>query len=254
MHLRHVIFGLALALAAAGRLRADVVYTYVTDQASYSAAPGSDVSVNIYLMETLSGGSTSIINAHNGLFSAGAAVNVSSTTGGSAARVVNNGFTFNSATEPNGFTGPTSAAYNQGSGAAANNLEFLEAVGTSAAQSNNGVTAPANGLVFLGRATIQAGTGTTTYVLTSLHNDTINNSNSQLGQGNNNTVTLPGPLHGGLDLDVTHPGQYTGANDAPPYTFTVVAVPEPSPLLLVAVVIPAAAGCMLSRRWRGHGH
>jgi hypothetical protein len=212
---------------------ASVVYSYVTDASSYSGSPGSIVPVSIYLQETLTGGSTSTIAAHNGLIGAGAAINIGSPVSSSAAQIVSGSFVV-----PAAFGGGNLADYNQGSGAAANNLEVSDAIGTSQPH-----VLPANGLVLLGTVNVTVGSAMTTFDLTSLDKDTINGSNSQLGQGNGNTVSQDG-----TDYDVTQSGVYTGANDTPAYTFTVGAtstVPEPASLSVFGI---GALGLLFRRR------
>ena len=49
--------------------RADVIYSFVADQAAYDVNPGGTVSVDVYLQETLTGGSASQLVAQHGLFS-----------------------------------------------------------------------------------------------------------------------------------------------------------------------------------------
>jgi hypothetical protein len=242
MRLKLIVSALIL-LAAVAQGRASVTYSYVTDATNYTANPGATVTINIYLNETLTGSSSSFIQQQNGLFSAGAAFDVRSPAAGDAQ--VAGGFTFNTATEPKGFSGPTKAYYNQGTGSAANNVEFLEAVGNSASQ---GMSVNTGGLYFLGSQTVTVGTGTTKFALTSLDNDTINNSNSILGQSDGNTLTFP-PPNPGFDLDSTaHPSLYTGADLAPTYFFTVSS-PEPGSLVLGSMAASALAlGAW--RRWR----
>ena len=67
----------ALAMFA-GQARADVLYSFVTDQAAYDVAADGTVSVDVYLQETLTGGSSSELVAQNGLFSFDVAVDVMS--------------------------------------------------------------------------------------------------------------------------------------------------------------------------------
>jgi hypothetical protein len=255
MRLNRIVSALLLLSAMAAQGRAAISYSYVTDATSYSGNVGDTVTIKIYLQETLTGSSQSLITSKNGLYSAGAAINVK-TANGSAAQVQNQGFTFNGSKEPDGFTGPTIAVYNQGTGSAANNLEFLEAISTTAASQNQGVTTNTGGRYFLGSQKITVGSGTTTYTLTSLNNDTINGGNSQLGQENGNTVTIPGPLNGGFDLDVSSSNPaYTGANQAAVYTFTVqvAAVPEPGSLVLMTLAASTMGAAAAWRRWRNRG-
>ncbi len=223
-----------LALAMAGlttvQAQAQVSYSYATDSTSYTGAVGSTVTVGIYLQETLQGGSNSYVNAQNGLQGAGAGLNVVSTSGGTAAAITGTGQgTFTFATPFVG--GLNSAFYNQGTG---NNLEFSETTPLAATGGPTNPNGNSTGLIFLGTVGIQVGTGTTTYDLSSLFNDTINGSNSQLGQSNGYTTTFTSPHH---DLDVTSAGNYTGANAAGFYSFTVgpAGVPEPSSVILTGL-------------------
>jgi MYXO-CTERM domain-containing protein len=65
-----VILGFLTAPAIAP---AAVIYSYRTDQFSYSAGPGGTVTVSLFLRETVDGGSASVLAAQGGLFSAGVA-------------------------------------------------------------------------------------------------------------------------------------------------------------------------------------
>src|SRR5258706_2641247 len=62
-----IVCGMAMTPA----LHAAVVYEYVSEQPSYTASPGTFVNVLVYLRETLSGGSQSLITTDGGLFGAG---------------------------------------------------------------------------------------------------------------------------------------------------------------------------------------
>lgn len=245
MRLASIACFLGVAAGLSAPARASVIYSYVTDAPSYSGPAGSIVPVNIYLLETVTGSSGSFITANGGLLGAGAAVNVVGTTGGTAASFGSGSAVFNPNTTD--FGNPpvlaSSLYYNQGAGPAANNLEFQEAHSNT----QSGVN-PTAGKVLLGTLDIQVGTGKTTYDLTSLFNDTINGGNSATGQTNSNTVTT-NPVPFGSDLDVTQPGVYTGANDAPATVFTVNSsaspVPEPASL---AVFAAGAMGLLIRRR------
>jgi hypothetical protein len=79
----------------AGQARADLVYSLVTDHATYNVAADGAVSVDVYLQETLTGGSSSGLVAQNGLFSFDVAVDVASAPSDPAAvtaSAVNPGF------------------------------------------------------------------------------------------------------------------------------------------------------------------
>jgi len=220
----------AVLAVVGNKAQADVIYSYTTDSSSYTAATGSSVTVSISLLETLTGDSTSFITAEGGLTGAGAAVNVSGTTGGTAASIPPASFSLASP-----FTGPSDIVYNQGTG---NNLEFTEATAL------HSEVFPTNHEILLGTLNITVGTGTTTYSLTSLFNDTINNSSSELGQEDGNTTTLnPSPF--GTDLDAGG-ADFTGADAAPGTSFTVAPVPEPGSLSLLGI----GSIALLSRRRR----
>jgi len=244
MRSKVILSALVLLFALDGRSAAAIMYSYVTDAPVYYGNTGTTVTVNVFLKETLTGGSTSLIASEHGLFSAGAGVNVVAPFA-TESQVVRNGFLFNGAPEPNGFTGATSVAYNQGTGLAANNLEFLEAVNPTA---GSGDTANTNGLFFLGDLKITVGKGRTTFALTSLNNDTINGSNSQLGQTDGNTLTF---LHN-FDLDAGPPPgpSFGGADSAPAFNFVVQALPEPTSLLVFGTACASGAALGAWRRWR----
>jgi len=227
-----------LAAGLSAPAGASVIFSYVTDASSYSAAAaGSIVPVNIYLQETLTGSSTSYISANGGVTGAGAGFNVTGTTGGTAAQLPAGSFTFASS-----FGGPQTADYNQGSGS---NLEFSEGI----VPGGSTVMPDASGKILLGTLNVTAGTGKTSYILTSLNNDTINNSNSLLGQSNGNTTTQnPPPFGSDLDVSPTS-GAYTGANASPGDVITVsgptTSVPEPASLAVFGV---GAMGLLARRR------
>jgi hypothetical protein len=129
------------------------------------------------------------------------------------------------------------ADYNQGTG---NNLEFVGLAGSSGP-----FAFPTGGKVELGVLDITVGTGTTTYLVTSLDQDTINGSSSLLGQSDGNTITDTD-----ADLDAGGAG-YTGADAASAYSFTV------APPAVVGVPLPASrwvglaglGGLLLAMRW-----
>jgi len=246
---------LACVLVMPANAGAIYSYSYSTDASSYTGAAGSVVPVNIYLDEALSGTSTSYINSNGGVSGAGAAVNVVSTSGGTAASFGSGNAVFTAS--PNFGTPPSSSGgtlyYNQGSGAQANNLEFAETISTT----QSGVP-QASGSVLLGTLDVTVGTGTTTYVASSLYSDTINGGNSVLGQSYGYTGTS-GPSPFGTDLDKSEAtpagaagtaGTIDGGGAASSFTFTVgpAASPVPEPASLAVFGLGGAALLMHRRR------
>lgn len=69
-----------LLVTTAGPTRADVSYSYVTDQPFYIIVPGASQTVKFYLLETLTAGSTPLIDADGGMFSVGLKVTRTSGT------------------------------------------------------------------------------------------------------------------------------------------------------------------------------
>ena len=66
----------AFVLLLGGTVSASVIYEYATDQPSYEVEPGGTALVQIFLVETVDGGSTSELVGQNGLFSFDLAVDV----------------------------------------------------------------------------------------------------------------------------------------------------------------------------------
>src|SRR5262249_51571044 len=96
-------------LCAGHAVRADVTYQYVTDTPTVAASSGA-ATVNVFLQETLTNNSSSLINPvagtqNNGLFGAGLALTV---TGGSG--TISN-LTLNQSAISSGGFGPNSATF-----------------------------------------------------------------------------------------------------------------------------------------------
>lgn len=221
-----VVCGMAIGQTA----RAALVYEYVPDQTSYTVQPGSVVNVLVYLKETVTSPSTSLITADNGMLGAGVSLTRSAANlpaNPSAFITDATGVTRNLAD----FSGPGNVTGANGQGSpTATDVAFSEAVGPTVlngVQTGNtgGGAAPAvPGEVYLGSVKIQAGSdkGTTTFAIR-IHDP-----------GNGNTLTN----NNFYDLD-----QFDAASGAPAYTgasqkqntFTVVVadVPEPASLGLL---------------------
>ena len=70
-----VLGGAAMLAAAQARATPNSwVYSYVTNQSNYNATPGQTVTANVYLKETITSGTTSLINSDGGLYDAGYSV------------------------------------------------------------------------------------------------------------------------------------------------------------------------------------
>ncbi len=254
----------ALAAAAlgvavlAGSAHAGITYTYVTDASNYTAAAGGTVTVNVYLDETLTGGSAGLIGptgTEKGEFSADIAANLVS-GGGTITGAAGNsnaqtaafsssnpqsgpGFGTSNANQTNvDPTTSTAAIYDQ--------INFGQPNPKAYTLSSTGVTVVNQ--LFLGSFTINAGSaGTSNYTITSFNNS-ANPLATSLGD-----ATVTSPNSNVLDQDGQDPGSgqtFFGTEDTPTtFTVTVAAVPEPNSMLLCLVGAPAAGlGVWMRRR------
>jgi len=210
-------------LAWAGQANAAVSYSYVTDAPDYPAAgQGSAVTVKLYLLETLTGGSTSVINSDGGLLGYG--VRVNRTVGD--AKITNydgNNADFGTFPNPPPTVDPAGVP----------TYKFTQAIGSSAATgvaTGNGGANAKTSAVYLGNVTIAAGATTSTFQVLPYDN-----------AGGN---TLTNNSFFDLDFNNANPA-FTGAS-AVTNTFTVSVVPEPT-FAGVAVVL-GAAGSLIRRR------
>jgi autotransporter-associated beta strand protein len=139
----------------AGRAYGDIVYNYVSDTPTPTLSSGTrTATIHLYLQETLSGNSTSLIQSDDGLLGAAMTVGVSGAAGSNpviAQFAPNADPTFNGNSNPNGFTGGAQISL------APTLLQFAELNGIS---NNLGVVGTPNGnvtRVLLGNVTIGAG-------------------------------------------------------------------------------------------------
>src|SRR5258706_1491245 len=161
-----IVCGMAMTPA----LHAAVVYEYVSEQPSYTASPGTFVNVLVYVGETLTGGSTSLIASDGGLFGAGMTL-LRSATGlpSSPSSFVTDATGFTPATADFGGPAPFTGADGQGSPSALG-IAFTVAVaptkptGTPLGNTGGGVSPSIANEVYLGTVKIFAGnTGPTTF-------------------------------------------------------------------------------------------
>jgi hypothetical protein len=236
---RLYVLALATLVTAASTAKADISYQYVTDAVSANGGtitattPGQDIAVNIFLRETLTGTSTSLIAGDKGLFGFGVSLN---TISGQGTTINAGAATINTTA----FGGPTATNPTTGNVASQG---YLAAVSTTA---TSGPNPDANGQILLATAHLTAGAAgsTTTFQL--------NTGNAFFGPGNTFTFTH------NFDLDSTNNASsgggatYTGA--ATPqgglFTFTVqvAAVPEPSSMLLCGLIACGGAYGAYRRR------
>ena len=235
------LIALALAVSAPATARASITYQYVSDQTSYNVNVGSTITVNLYIQETLTGGSTSLIVQDGGMFAA--AIGVNRSTGTAAANITaikeNTGAPWTSGSFAFG-------ADNFTAGTAQLGVQSPGFLGTA-----SNINPDSTGKILIGTLTITgAAAGTNTFNLT------------QYNTGGGNTVTAgaSNPTSGSaFDLDFTNnnspatggqpPATYSGANDNP-FSFTVVvaAVPEPSSMVLCGLAVVGGAYSVYRRR------
>jgi hypothetical protein len=241
--MRNAALALALSLLAPAVTRASITYQYVTDQTSYSAAAGNLVSVSIFLQETVTGSSQSLLTQTPGLFSY--AYYVTQTGGPSAGQS-----TIGSYTSAAPFTG---SHFSSSSGSLPpNSFDFAALPPTGSTSGPTGsVTGQGVRQILLGTLTINAG-ATTQFTLQSV---THSPGDSAAAGADGNTLTFPNNPGQFYDLDLggTQNGSagtvtFNGA-DALTYTFTVgPSVPEPGSLTLALVAAAGTAAAAWRRR------
>src|SRR3954465_11387848 len=152
---RFITVAMGVIALGAGRARASTSYSYVTDVPQISLQPGQTGSVKLYLLETLSAGSSSIINTDGGLSRASLRIRREpSAPAGSATlgALTYNSTDFSGASMPpaGGVQSPTEIAF----------TETGPLVGDSPKTGNSGGN-PANvrqGAVYLGSVQVIGGT------------------------------------------------------------------------------------------------
>jgi hypothetical protein len=209
--------------------QASVDYRYVAEQSNYTAIIGTLVEVKLFLQETVTAGSTSLIADDLGLF--GAAVVVTRINTGNAAifgsSKVLNDFKIapNVAPSPVGF-GPSPTQVSQAPATSSQSGLVINAdvLGAGSDGPNFATNTPGVRKILLGTLNITVGSKTTSFVV------------SDYGP-TNATVTQKG-----ADLDATTPS-HIGAADpvGGPFVFRVVGIPEPSSMALCGLI-----GCGLS--------
>jgi len=237
-------------LTLAGQADAAVSYSYVTDAhqgsvpgANYSVNPGAAQSIKLYLLETLDGGSTSIITADAGV--AGAAMRIQRAAGAPAGASSLGLFTYNSAATE--FGGPNDDPNQVGGGSGtqtATEVAFRETgplAGASPVPGNGGAANAKAGGVYLGTLNVNPGDVGTVTTFNLLRYDPT----SQNGSGDTITTGHPPFFTDSKDLDAAAGTGYTGTA-AHLTTFSVTVVPEPT-FAGVAMVL-GAAGSLIRRR------
>ena len=225
--------GVAVALAAVNVANASVVYTYTAEQPAYTASVNTPVTVCLYLQESLSEQSKSIITTtKNYLISAGISVTREGKIPSDPAKL--SSFSFNSVD----FNDPSQDVHRVRN-LSPTGVQFSEAVlhpQTSGVLLNNtggGVAVGYTNRVYLGSVTIQTG-------------NTPNQSTNfdVFVDSANPGVTLTGNI---LDLDQSNSNPaYTGAEDAGFTEFTVTTpAPEPASVALLGSFF---GGFLLRRR------
>jgi hypothetical protein len=191
--------------------------------------------VKLYLLETLTGASTSIINADGGLV--GGAMRIRQAAGSPAGSSTLGALTYNTVD----FSGPSNPPL--GGTQSPTEIAFQETgplVGASPMTGNSGGV-PANAkasAVFLGTISVTASSTPGNITTFSLLPYGINNQ-----QGTGDTITATNTYD--LDKFTNTTPAYTGTT-ANPTSFTVSVVPEPT-FAGIAVVI-GAAGTLIRRR------
>jgi uncharacterized protein (TIGR03382 family) len=241
-----------ILLASSGR--AAIIFQYVTDAQHYVVTNGN-VTVKLFLQETDTQGSPSLLASEAGLFGAGVVVNQlpggahPATMLGVAANMLPD--PPNPATTPfPGFNGLDNAVLDNNNRRARilEGVSLSALVGGPSGTTTGGKVTNTGGTritdVFLGTLTIRPGDPLTTTSFNVMPYSTFSGSD-----GNTVSFTSFPPF----DLDVSHPSApvFTGADSfiISPFVFDVTAVPEPSTVSLGVLLL--ISGAVLRARRRG---
>lgn len=237
--MRRISFAaLALLLSGPAASRADIIYQYVTDQTAYSGS--GSVSVNVFLQETVTGASTSLLNQTQGLLGYG--FYIKQTGGPSSGQSLLGSVTSQA---------PWTAFPTQSSpiDLPPNSIDYFNAQTLPTTPTTTGtIVAPGVRRILLGSVSVSAG-ALTTFTLQSLTHSPGLSANAG---ADGNTLTLPTSGSYDLDLGGTQSGSagsqtFIGA-DAASSTFTVAAVPEPASVVLTGITLAIFAICLYRRR------
>jgi len=240
---RILAFTLLALIATATTAKAAISYQYVTSVVGSSGGTftatqaGQSITVNIYLQETLTAGSSSLITANGGLGGFGLQLKTTSGSG----TTINSAPTFNSA-----FNGPA-PEYNP-SGSATTQSYLAAASPSAGVQLGSGTGAGANEILLVS-TTLTAGAAGTTTVF-QLQNGgfygagetTTQNGDFDLDSTNNQSGN--GLITGGA----TYTGAATPIGGYYTFTVTVAAVPEPSSVILTGLAFAGLAFVGYRRR------
>jgi len=238
--------------------RADVAYSYVTDQSAYNLSAPGTITVDLYLQEKLTGTSTSLIAADGGMSSAAASISRAAGQNGASFVTTGTGTTpaFGSTTvNTAGFAGGGATAVRYGADNNTTNpgaqtasqatFGVLNQLGVGSGPTN--INPDSTGRILIGTVQIAATSGTTKFNLSNY---------PPSGTSSGNTITTGSGIGAGvgfLDLDYSnnlYPGNtqpfspnYTGTlANSTFFTVTVTtAVPEPSSILLCGLVVCGGA-------------
>lgn len=226
-----VAFALALAVLGSPSARATLVYQYVADISSFTAAPGTSLDVHVYLQETASNGSSSFIAAQGGLLTG--AFEVSRVSGDGYVSAITDSATL--ATDTFGAYGGTATTFG-----ALNSTGNLWRLSETSNSTYDALLRPTN------PTSLGTVNGAVTQVLLGTLTLTVGTTNSVLSLGNAKVGLHTSPWQGGapINLDLDNPAiGYLGASD---FTFNIIlnaAVPEPSSLTLLTLGFLGASLC-----------
>jgi len=231
MRFQFLIAVLVAAISIPGNVNAGIVYQYVTDAVSYAPKFGENaVVVNLYLQETVSGGSSSIIGPGTAAGLSSVIIGVNRTNGGSS--------TISNAAGNASFSNSFTSVQVVNGGANAGFAMFAPNGSGNGVHASIAVAAGVN-RVLIGSLTIAVnGASPTSFEVVSGNFAASGTAAADNGDG---TLTIPG----GLDLDASfYPTAvnplYNGTSFLPVSEFTVndtTAVPEPGAFALCGLAL-----------------